>query len=93
MGMVGKENGSHACFQWYDMEDARIETGEDKVLLRVLVDWHIRGMLLFLSRQGNLGTPQTVVLKNLFTRRVVKHWKTCPGRLGNLSPWRYSKLN
>lgn len=75
------------------MEDMRVETGEDKVLLTVLIDWHIHEMLLFHLPPGNSDTPWAAVLKNLFTKEIIKHWKRCPGRLGNVSPWRYSKLN
>lgn len=31
--------------------------------------------------------------KVFLPRKVIKHWKKCPGRLGSLSPWRYPKFN
>lgn len=50
------------------MEDMRVETGEDKVLLTVLIDWHIHEMLLLHLPPGNSDTPWAAVLKNLFTK-------------------------
>lgn len=46
----------------------RIEAGEDKVLLTVLIDWHIHEMLLFHLPPGNSDTPWAAVLKSLFTK-------------------------
>lgn len=61
------------------MAEARIYTGDDKVLLRVMVDCHIWGMLLFFLPQGNLDAFWIAVVKNIFSVRVVKHWKRCHG--------------
>lgn len=44
--------------EWCDMEGARTETGEDKVLLRVLIDWGI-------SVLGDIQNLTNMILSNL----------------------------